>query len=210
MNLFRDSWNNDRAYRRWRQRRQMANAPHFAFVLVALMVAVWAWSHKSSSLVHFSYPVPPATGSLPSEEAGESKVTVSLVAVNDGDTITVLDQEGNKMRIRLYGIDCPELEQFYGPEAKAATEGLVTGKRLTIVTKDVDPYGRTVALVYADNISVNATLINAGYAWWYKQYAKQETRFAELEKEARAAKRGLWAYPNPQPPWIWRREHPRE
>ena len=43
-------------------------------------------------------------------------------------------------------------------------------------------------------------------AWWYRPYAPKETILAQLEAEARTAKRGLWADAHPIPPWAWRKE----
>ena len=47
--------------------------------------------------------------------------------------------------------------------------------------------------------------VRAGFAWWYYDYAKKDLELALLEREARGARRGLWADPNPVPPWVWRR-----
>jgi hypothetical protein len=49
------------------------------------------------------------------------------------------------------------------------------------------------------------SLVQAGLAWWYQRYAPNDTQLAELEREARQAKRGLWADVHPVPPWDWRR-----
>ena len=47
-------------------------------------------------------------------------------------------------------------------------------------------------------------LLSAGLAWHYKQYSR-DPEMAKLEFQARSAKRGLWAEPNPVPPWEWRK-----
>ena len=48
-------------------------------------------------------------------------------------------------------------------------------------------------------------LLRAGLAWWYRRFARDDTELARLEAEARDARQGLWASPNPVPPWEWRR-----
>jgi hypothetical protein len=53
--------------------------------------------------------------------------------------------------------------------------------------------------------SLQESLVQAGLAWWYQRYARNDTQLAELEREARRAKRGLWADAHPVPPWDWRR-----
>ncbi|MCX5783443.1 MAG: thermonuclease family protein [Elusimicrobia bacterium] len=128
-----------------------------------------------------------------------------VVSVSDGDTIEVLNR-GKAERIRLYGIDCPEKSQAYGAKAKDFTSGLVSGKKVYVLAKDKDRYGRIVAEVRLVNgINLNRELVRNGYAWWYRQYAKERV-FEKLENEARLAKRGLWKDENPTPPWEYRKE----
>jgi endonuclease YncB( thermonuclease family) len=72
-----------------------------------------------------------------------------------------------------------------------------------------DRYGRTIGDVFLpDGRHLNQELVRAGYAWWYRRYSADQ-RLAALEGEARAARRGLWTDPNPQPPWEWRKGRTR-
>ena len=69
-----------------------------------------------------------------------------------------------------------------------------------------DRYGRTVGVVLLpDGRSLNKELVKAGFAWWYRRYAPEDETLKQLEAEAMEAKRGLWADPEPVPPWEWRR-----
>ena len=130
-----------------------------------------------------------------------------VVTVLDGDTIEVLYNRQPE-RIRLSGIDCPEKGQAFGKKAKQLTSTLVHGKDVTIHVLSKDRHGRTVAdVVLPDGTNVSRELLRAGLAWWYRQYSKDESLGA-LEQEARQAKRGLWADPNPIPPWEIR--HPKQ
>ncbi len=130
--------------------------------------------------------------------------TGRVVGVSDGDTITVL-HNGKGERIRLHGIDCPEKRQAFGKRAKQFTSTLVFGNTVTVQGVDRDRYGRTVAEVrLPDGRSLNQELVKAGFAWWYWRYAPDDETLAQLEHEARAAKRGLWADPHAVPPWEWR------
>ena len=130
-----------------------------------------------------------------------------VVSVLDGDTIEVLHNQRPE-RIRLSGIDCPEKGQAYGKKAKQFTSTLVYGKEVTIQVLRNDRHGRTVAdVMLSDGTNVSRELVRAGLAWWYRQYSKDESLGA-LEEEARQAKRGLWADPNPIPPWELR--HPKQ
>lgn len=83
--------------------------------------------------------------------------------IADGDTITVL-RDKEQVRIRLYGIDCPEGGQAFGTKAKQFTSDQVFGKVVEVETVDTDRYGRTVALVTEFKRLVNEELVNAGFA----------------------------------------------
>jgi micrococcal nuclease len=83
-------------------------------------------------------------------------------------------------------------------------------RQVTVEWNKRDRYGRTVGVVLVDGHDVNLEQVRAGMAWWYRQYAKEQTpsdrQLYELaENDARAAKRGLWADNEPVPPWEWRR-----
>jgi endonuclease YncB( thermonuclease family) len=128
-----------------------------------------------------------------------------VVGVLDGDTIEVLHNT-HPERIRLSGIDCPEKGQAYGQRAKQTASGLVYGKDVTLLTHGLDKYGRTLAEVrLLDGTLVNHELVKEGWCWWYRKYASGDTVLEGLEKAAREAKKGLWADPQPVPPWEWRK-----
>ncbi len=125
-----------------------------------------------------------------------------VIAVHDGDTISVL-HDGRAVRVRLRGIDCPELHQPFGRAAKKMTSSLVFQRDVHVVPLDVDTYGRLVAGVSLGSLNVNLELVRRGLAWHYNRYSR-DTALAAAEREARSARRGLWADPRPAPPWAWR------
>lgn len=133
--------------------------------------------------------------------------TGKVVGVSDGDTIKVLNN-GQQVKIRLYGIDTPEKKQSFGMVAKRFTLDMVAGKTVDIEPIDIDRYGRTVGLVRINGVSLNAELVRSGYAWVYDRYCKKAfcADWKGLETKARAAGIGLWAEPGAQAPWDWRRE----
>ncbi len=71
-----------------------------------------------------------------------ASLTGTVVAVADGDTITVLDSNNRKHRIRLGGIDAPEKSQSYGQRSKQSLSELVYDKNVTIQYEKQDRYGR--------------------------------------------------------------------
>lgn len=131
--------------------------------------------------------------------------TGKVVGISDGDTVSVL-REGKATKVRLYGVDAPEKAQAFGTQARKFTGDLVFQQMVTVIIRDTDRYGRLVGeVILPDGRNLNQELVRAGMAWWYQQYAPKATTLAQLEAEARAAKRGLWADASPTPPWEWRR-----
>ena len=132
-----------------------------------------------------------------------STFTGIVIKVTDGDTIVVLTETKEQIKVRLEGIDCPEFKQDFGYKAKQATSNLCFNKEVRIEKSGVDQYGRTLAFVYVGDICVNKELLKLGMAWHYKHYNK-DPELARLEDYARAAKLGLWSQPNPVAPWDFR------
>lgn len=136
--------------------------------------------------------------------------TGKCVGVSDGDTIKAM-RGGKAVKVRLYGIDCPERRQAFGTKAKEFTSARVFGKQVQIVVRGKDRYGRTVAnIILPDGRSLSHEFVKAGLAWWYRKYAPGDKTLAKLEQEAREAKRGLWTDQEPVPPWGFRRQQRRK
>lgn len=127
-----------------------------------------------------------------------------VVSVIDGDTLDVL-YNNQPERIRLNGIDAPEKGQNYGRKAKQLLEELTKGQDVTVETKGLDKYGRTIGDVFlSDGRHVNKEMVKAGLAWWYCRHSSDQS-LKNLEEEARDNKRGLWHTPVPIPPWVYRK-----
>ena len=134
-------------------------------------------------------------------------ITGRVVRVADGDTISVLDANNTQHKIRFHGVDSPERDQPHGLVAHRALSSMVAGKTVGIVVIDTDQYGRTLGVVYLEGVNVNLTMVKAGHAWWYRQYAGRDPELRAAEQDARGAQRGLWGNAAPIPPWDWRRSH---
>ncbi len=133
-------------------------------------------------------------------------ISGKVVGITDGDTIDVL-HDGNEVTVRLHGIDTPEKDQPFGTQAKRFTASMVMGCNVSVEIVDVDRYGRLVGVVRKtrDGRELNKALVAAGYAWWYRKYAPNDTELKSLESKARRIEEGLWSQPDPVPPWQWRR-----
>ncbi|KHG04981.1 Uncharacterized protein 38 [Gossypium arboreum] len=114
-----------------------------------------------------------------------------------------------KYRIRLRGIDAPEMLMPFGEKARRELVKLVDGKCLRVLVYGEDQYGRCVADVYCNHIFVQEVMLKKGLAWHYVAY-DQRVEFATWQKEARTKKTGLWVQSNPEKPWEWRKKNKRE
>jgi endonuclease YncB( thermonuclease family) len=143
---------------------------------------------------------PPARMSPPAGMELRGKV----VGVMDGDTLEILAR-GRAVRIRLFGVDCPEKRQAFGQRARQFSSQMAFGKEVRVEARDTDRYGRTVGEVFLGEKSLNRELVKAGLAWWYRRYAPGDEELRRLEEAARRERRGLWADKAPIAPWEWRR-----
>lgn len=108
----------------------------------------------------------------------------------DGDSLVVAGIE-----VRLHGIDAPELfqrctregrEVRCGRESARSLIAMAAGQPLTCEQRDIDRYGRTVALCRVDDVDLGRAQVLSGHAVAYGAYYQDEA-------SARAARRGLWA-----------------
>jgi micrococcal nuclease len=150
--------------------------------------------------------------STSSLSSAATSFTGQTIDVADGDTITVLNQNNESVKIRLAGIDTPEGSQVYGNQATHFTVSKVSGKRVRIFPETTDKYGRTVAQVLINGENLNEQIVASGNGWVYRKYCTADycNDWLKLERAARDAQIGLWGDKNPQPPWEWRTEHRRE
>jgi endonuclease YncB( thermonuclease family) len=129
-----------------------------------------------------------------------------VVSITDGDTFTLLTEQNIKIKIRLHGIDCPEKRQDFGQVAKQKLSDLIFRKFVHAIKKDIDRYGRTVALVYDEqNNCINEEMLKAGLAWHYLKY-DNDPSWTQIQDSAKKNGVGLWIQPNPTPPWKWRKK----
>ena len=150
-------------------------------------------------LISLLISMPSAAGTARQAPAAAAQATLRVRQVIDGDTITV----SGVGTVRLIGVDAPEKtggyrqSEPYGDEATRFMKALVDGKlvRLEYDGERKDPYDRTLAYVYLeDGTLANEAIIRAGFAETYRRFTyRLKSRFQAAEKEARQARRGMWA-----------------
>lgn len=162
------------------------------------------------------------TGSTPTPpEPTKASTWGTVRAVHDGKSLAVMTPERTLIELRLLGVEPPELPhqgrngsppisgQPFGPEAAKYLRDLLKDKQVRLDAYGKDRSGRTLAVVWLGDINVNLTLVKEGFAWVSPHVPVVNVR-AELEvaeRQARVGKYGLWALPDPQPPWEYRKRH---
>lgn len=144
----------------------------------------------------------------PTASAGAAAFTATVVYIGDGDTLYVKTQAHKRARtLRIAAIDAPEKDQPGGAEAKAKLAALCPlAKPATVTPKATDRYHRTVARVACGGVDVSRAMVRAGLAWAYSREAGDGPLYND-QRRAMNERRGLWAAPNPIPPWDWRKTH---
>jgi len=132
---------------------------------------------------------------------------IGRASVIDGDTIEIHGQ-----RIRLHGIDAPEKGQpcfnasgkLYrcGQVAAMALDEFLGMSPVRCSERDVDRYGRTVAVCSVRGEDIERWLVRNGHAMAYRRYSSD---YIGAEQEAKNAKRGIWAG-SIRTPWEWRKK----
>ena len=142
-----------------------------------------------------------------------------VVRIIDGDTIDVLDSNGNKLRIRLLGIDTPEQKQRFGNKATLYLKKIINKMPVTIISSPdknkpytLDYYKRILGKIILNGNDINLEMIKKGMAWHFKKYKKNQPivdrhSYNRAENEAREKKIGLWSENNPLQPWKWRQQN---
>lgn len=128
----------------------------------------------------------------------------SILQVFDGDTIGAMC-DSKAIRIRLHGIDAPELAQIpYGTDAQSALATLLPSE-FWLEVHGQDIYGRTLGTLHDNHRNINLLLVRLGYAVAYED-KNTPPIYTRAERDAKREQRGVWqAAGLQQRPKIWRR-----
>ena len=141
--------------------------------------------------------------SIAAGAAAAETITGSVAVVIDGDTLTVLDAAKKEHRIRLAGIDAPEVKQPFGLQSARSLARLCY-KKPAKVQWQAKERGLLVGEVTCDDVEANGEQVRRGMAWVSPRQTGPGSALYELEAYARLRKVGLWAAEKPVPPWEWR------
>ena len=130
-----------------------------------------------------------------------------VLIVHEGDRLTLYHQ-GRRDMVYLRGVDCPELKQPYGKQAKRATAAYIANREVVVRDLKRDRQGRmTVDILLPDGRQIAHELVKEGLAWAQPGRSGDQA-MKDMEELARAAGTGLWSEPNPIPPWKWKSTRP--
>ena len=132
-------------------------------------------------------------------------LTGTVIKVVDGDTVTILDRDRKQFKVRVAGIDAPERRQPYYDVSKQNLSRLAYNRVVTVDWRKHDRYGRIVGNVRVAGEDVGLAQVRAGLAWWYRDYAREQTPedrklYEAAELDARASRAGLWRDAHPVEP----------
>ncbi len=141
-------------------------------------------------------------------QAGAAQLWQGTVTrVSDGDTLWLRPAAGGKpVKVRISGIDAPEICQPGGPAARKALAARVLGRQLGVRARGQDDYGRTIAALELDGEDLAAWMVSQGHAWSYG-FGRDGGPYAAQQARAQAASRGLFADRAALAPRLFRKRH---
>ena len=130
-----------------------------------------------------------------------------VMHVVDGDTLWVKTSSTQQpLKVRLLGIDAPEICQTGGAQAREALKSRVMGQSVTVTSRAHDDYGRTVGRVYVQGEDVGRWLVASGHAWVYS-FRSKKPAYADELIQARGERRGLFNDAAFEEPRLFRKRH---
>ena len=136
-----------------------------------------------------------------------------IIKIIDGDTVYFL-QEGDTSfkKIRLVGIDAPELKQEFGVHSKECLIELIENKPVQLEKFGQDRYQRILAKIMIGEVDINLAMIKKGCAWFYRQYQESldeadQKLYDKAERFAQTQFLGLFKNVKALPPWVWRKKN---
>ncbi|HEY9007045.1 MAG TPA: thermonuclease family protein [Ohtaekwangia sp.] len=132
-------------------------------------------------------------------------VTGKVTAVIDGNTLEVTADNNEIHKVMLAGIDCPEITQEFGEQARQYLEKLTLNKKVTVNFTGKDRWGNYLGIVLIKgSVDPRVDLLKEGLAWTAERNPDPE--FEAHRARAQEKGKGLWKDSNPTPPWTYRRE----
>ncbi len=144
---------------------------------------------------------------LASHASAQERFVGQVLYVTDGDTLWVQpDAAGAPRRLRIDGIDAPEICQSGGEASRAALKRRVLHQQVEVTIRRNDDYGRGLARIWLDGNDLGSQMVLAGQAWSYRWH-RDAGPYAAEEALARQSRSGLFAGDQPELPRDFRKRH---
>lgn len=139
--------------------------------------------------------------------ANESAWQGVVTHVSDGDTLWVVPEgRSKKVKVRIKGIDAPELCQTWGVQSREALRTRLLGQVVQVHGSEHDKYGRTLGQVVWQQQDVGAWMVRQGHAWSYR-FQEKAGLYDAQQHEAQTQQVGLYADPKAVRPQWFRKRH---
>ena len=136
-----------------------------------------------------------------------------IIKIIDGDTVYFqANNDDAYKKLRLVGIDAPEMKQPFGLQSRQCLANLINNKLVQIISFGKDRYKRTLAKILIENIDINLAMIKSGCAWFYRRYKNtldtdDQVMYDQAEIFAIDNKKGLFSNQEAEAPWDWRKKN---
>ncbi len=130
-----------------------------------------------------------------------------VTRVVDGDTLWVVTSaSAQPLKVRIQGIDAPEICQPGGVQARDALKRLVLGKSVTVASRAQDDYGRTLGTLHMQGQDMGRWMVAQGHAWGSSNRLQKAT-YADEQRQAQSARRGVFSDAAAEQPGLFRKRH---
>lgn len=181
--------------------------PNNCFRVFFKLVVQWIRAQSAIKLVVLVLLSPSVLTSFQALAATRRTQSGIVTHVVDGDTVWVQTAgSGKPLKVRLQGIDAPEICQAGGVQAQNALKGHVLGQSVTVTSRALDGYGRTVGTLHVQGQDVSRWLVASGYAWVYS-YHHKKAPYANEFAQAQFARRGVFGDAEAEEPRLFRKRH---
>lgn len=138
---------------------------------------------------------------------GQHTVSGKVVSVIEGDILEIMSDNNESIIVKVKNVECPEIGQDFGYEARRYTERICLNKSVNVVFERYDKDRNALGVVTIGKKDLGYELIEKGLAWYYQkglQLSPNATAYLELEKEVKEKEKGLWKNPEAVAPWTFR------
>lgn len=175
---------------------KLKRSPYYSIVLALISLVAMALGFDTLSQPS------PSSGMV----AKGQQVACLVSHIYDGDTVTA-QCNGQTVKIRMVGIDAPEMKQApYGAAAKSALQKLLP-KQFELHSEGSDRYQRTLGTLYSNGKNINLAMVEQGHAVAYADKSTPKI-YTQAEAQAKRQKLGVWREAGlHQDPKAWRRQN---